>query len=1557
MELTETIFPDKLDLDSSEQAIQGMRYLLNCRQFSSTDSEVGVITKIKGTTLVSIALPGGTNKCIGAYDDDTNKTVIYLVWNSAGNHGIYRYYVSLNTIEKVYQSKFLNFSKDGLVSSMNLVGDLFFWTQGDNPQRKINISKANNTNKASVTNIYLKPLISQVSGNFILKNGSFTNTVFITFIPPSPQKREDVIAFILNKLNGWKTFVTLENEGTYIKVTGNGLWTVTFQPFAGSEASAIWTVGQNYYEGDYEQYFDAVKYPSWLPPQASLFRDTSKSINYIRGNTFQFRTRYIFDDNEEGTWSAYSNIALDKYVTGNDPLKTLKNGIAIDYSDNGRLFTTPYRNQIKRVEISFRTSSTARDKLIVALEQYDLEGTYKFYNDGNYTEIDPAESGLNATGLPITSGAQEYFESAQGGGGRLFYADNLSGYPKIPIDAKINVSFNDSPQKKLCTISGYCTILNAIGKITSSTHISEQIYKDGDNYWFGNSDSAKAGRAHQALDKTTQGFVFYLAGTPYYGIANYSSQASTSPHSSYPNRANPFSYGIYTLQFSIPNVPPGKYLLRCASHLCKDGSGDIFDLSNESLSWQSTSTAIIDFCGYSSGCDSDPANSFVQEMEIVVQEGTTSIDISQPNQPYDVFGRFGNTLPNGGLTVIADLTSHSNRTAGSAGYLVQAETNDETGAIVGKRVAYQGIIPDWGTISINGVASHFTDHNGYFWITAQYGAAFSVIPAPVVKLAGNVGGTLYNKSSGTTVWTGDFNGVAKTALSVYDGIISVLVPVSEINTANGLRAKVIGTVINSLNNEPVGNVPVVIDKAGQGFTDDNGQFSIFVYKNAIDSSYDQSLSGGTTTTDPTEILVNGNAFVLKLSEQYYGYSTATGRLYFNNENDHRDHDTGNIIISYVALIVTALKRGETVQYGIIYGDRGNRTSPLLTDERFRFYIPMTGEELSQYFPDTYSTATYKFGQPVLSWEINHRPPSWAKWWAWVRTPRKLEWIQAPVSGVEYVKFWDSTSSVTDIPAANKGFYGGSGVTQVFLDLSTFSYYKKQHSQSLLGYEWSKGDRMRLIMNDSGDFFQWGSGTYDVEILGMYGFKIIIPYFQNMPELKEGAVIEIYRVTDTGDLKYYEVGEFFEVVNGYHTKDQTSIQPATGVFTNGDAFVRQRSMMVEDFNTGANAVQKIVTFYCEDPAASDFYVPERQTNDIGRIQVYDPEQRDLQRIANICFTDRFVEGSFINGLNLVQPLNNEDTNNAFGRIRRLKTSGNVMLAIHERETVSLYIGQTVAVDAQTNANVVALSDKVIGTIVPLLGGFGTRHPESVDTYNGDTFWWDDNKSTVVMYSGNGLHPIGDEYSVSSFLKTMKDIPQVIGWCDQKKGEYTVFFKKKNTAPSPFDLNSIAFTFRKKGDRVGFTHWTNYNNAEMIGHCSLQSVGFKNGQLYTLETGDYCNFFGIKYPAQAKFVAKQLPATDKTWMSLAYKSNSTWSATIENNKGQQSSLMTSDFEFGNDVWWAAFLRDENTPNVDNPATQGDFLQSETLSILLENNDEENALLYWVHVTSNVNDFTVK
>ena len=146
------LIPQYLNSDTDQKLVKSVEMTdnLNIRVSNDDEGTEGVIKNVKGTEVVgaktaSDVYPSGDNRVIGAVANEKNKEILFLLWNSNTNHGIYRLDMTTGKYQKLYQDSVLNFKKYSYAKCDVVVNDkdetLLFFTDGENPPMKVNIQR------------------------------------------------------------------------------------------------------------------------------------------------------------------------------------------------------------------------------------------------------------------------------------------------------------------------------------------------------------------------------------------------------------------------------------------------------------------------------------------------------------------------------------------------------------------------------------------------------------------------------------------------------------------------------------------------------------------------------------------------------------------------------------------------------------------------------------------------------------------------------------------------------------------------------------------------------------------------------------------------------------------------------------------------------------------------------------------------------------------------------------------------------------------------------------------------------------------------------------------------------------------------------------------------------------------------------------------------------------------------------------------------------------------------------------------------------------------------
>lgn len=528
---------------------------------------------------------------------------------------------------------------------------------------------------------------------------------------------------------------------------------------------------------------------------------------------------------------------------------------------------------------------------------------------------------------------------------------------------------------------------------------------------------------------------------------------------------------------------------------------------------------------------------------------------------------------------------------------------------------------------------------------------------------------------------------------------------------------------------------------------------------------------------------------------YGGITTGYDKVEANMRFDIEYTDTSSL----ANLINTApyaskifWRRGGQYVIGIEYLDDADRKTPVIIDPiNSRIKIPFYNEGgINTDFPAN------------IKWSIFHNPPDWATKYQLVRTKdlTQTTYLQFTTNGVTYENIEGGTATM-------------ALAAYVVINVENIAYYQdKTNIGAKISFPYVNGDRVRFIKNKAGVYYSYN----DHEIIKVDGQKIYIVndgsiVTSNTPTDTGGDWIEFYSPnTGADDTLFYEFGECLpienitdygvtykahigEIQDQYFDAFGFPVTPAIG-YANGDVFYRTRRIPYQTFTPPPDGYT--INFMSAN-TPSEFIEDTFYNN--GRVnssellgQVYQP--------TGLLFTDRYVSGTRINGLNAVQPANTRQYSTIYGAMTKMQVVNNDILRLIFANgwMMSIYVNQGVIRQGQGGQNLISVYDDVAGNSHIIQRTFGSLNGESVAVNDeGDLFGWDGKDGTVWLSSSSQTVAASDFLMKNTFnnygiarrgLDQLKS--QVPAIYDLGKDLYTITFAP--LAPRPF----IAPTARVK-----------------------------------------------------------------------------------------------------------------------------------------------------------------
>ncbi len=393
--------------------------------------------------------------------------------------------------------------------------------------------------------------------------------------------------------------------------------------------------------------------------------------------------------------------------------------------------------------------------------------------------------------------------------------------------------------------------------------------------------------------------------------------------------------------------------------------------------------------------------------------------------------------------------------------------------------------------------------------------------------------------------------------------------------------------------------------------------------------------------------------------------------------------------------------------------------------------------------------------PFLAASINHTPPDWAVAYQWVRAELK------PINFLYWV--------TNDYADPGDGF--------LYFCIQNLTYQQTQNTGFVPSYEFSEGDRVRVIANyTGGNFvpFVNGSGAplqLDFEILGTVtrtmttapnsgnGLFLKVTKPSTLPTVAYSAtmLVEMYTpkpVVSEDSQFFYEWGQKYDIYTQggvrYHkgqTGDQTSTNPATFQWFEGDVYYRERGWFV------SNVATAVTSEYFMDANYNDYFPSALNSN--GRAWTINPDAQTIYNQAMVRWGGMYEQGTDINQLNIFRPADFDEVDRSRGAIRRMMVEDRNLYLYQERGVgvygiYAKYLQDNAGQAVVTTTNVIITTNNVRY----LIGMYGLGdQPTSLVRSKGAHYFVDPVRGYQVRRAADGLTPISELYKGQFYIRNL------------------------------------------------------------------------------------------------------------------------------------------------------------------------------------------------------------
>ena len=262
-----------------------------------------------------------------------------------------------------------------------------------------------------------------------------------------------------------------------------------------------------------------------------------------------------------------------------------------------------------------------------------------------------------------------------------------------------------------------------------------------------------------------------------------------------------------------------------------------------------------------------------------------------------------------------------------------------------------------------------------------------------------------------------------------------------------------------------------------------------------------------------------------------------------------------------------------------------------------------------------------------------------------------------------------------------------------------------------------------------------------------------------------------------------------------------------------------------------------------------YKKEYNTNEIIFSQVFNEKTN----------YNRFNEFLFSKGV--VKQLSKE-----YGSIQRLVTRDNDLLAFCENKVLRILASKDQLFNADGTSNLTSSKD-VLGTAIPFSGDYGiSKNPESLALDEYRIYFTDKARGSVLRLSKDGITVISD-YGLSDwFFDNLKDAQGLVGSFDGKKNQYNLTVHSVTNPNSKKEVYTVSFSENVKG-------WSSFKSFIKESGVTLNNYyyTFKNGKpwIHHSESVDRNNFYGVAFDSSITSIFNEVPGAVKTFSTISYE----------------------------------------------------------------------------------------
>lgn len=267
-------------------------------------------------------------------------------------------------------------------------------------------------------------------------------------------------------------------------------------------------------------------------------------------------------------------------------------------------------------------------------------------------------------------------------------------------------------------------------------------------------------------------------------------------------------------------------------------------------------------------------------------------------------------------------------------------------------------------------------------------------------------------------------------------------------------------------------------------------------------------------------------------------------------------------------------------------------------------------------------------------------------------------------------------------------------------------------------------------------------------------------------IEDNSIIEVYKPTEnveTEQKNFYLFGQKYAIQNPgtpqrSHTgniQNQDASNPAIISITEGTTYVRNQQFPTNNSIPGTQVAVELK----ESQSYSDFY--ESSLNNNGKTAPEDDGSGEIRFGSRLRYSNNYIEGTRINGLNDFDNLDREDYNDPWGDFMLLKYRDRLLYAFKQFRVGYIGILNSIITTSDGNPSL-ATTTKFLNQYQTFSweGGIG-NNPESYVSDQTWQYFLSPNSGTDCRVGGDGVLPISHQFGLSQTVRSYIDTAQKYG----------------------------------------------------------------------------------------------------------------------------------------------------------------------------------------------------